>query len=162
MVWFVAGWSIDQANIVIEIQTDVLFVKLLRSDLCIAMEVLIFVAHFKIECLRRFTETDAENAVDFIHHRFFLHAKFIDRSPGFVRFAEGAGKFTKFFCHISCHFACCRRAGCLRHRILRDETVFADNAAQHIPLTTVSERVCKKVGDQSSIYRFLKCVKNAF
>ena len=72
IVGLVFGGRVDDADVLIQIQANVLLIECLRSQVQIPVEVFIFITVLEIKSLWRFSKADAEHVVNGLHH-FILH-----------------------------------------------------------------------------------------
>ena len=159
---FVLGRSVDEADVIVDVDADVLVIEALWSQTAVTMEVAILVAVFKVKALWRFAQADAQHIVDGGKHLFLLLAQLFDAGSVLVSFAQDAGKLAQLFGHVAVHLLGGGGDYTLRHGSFWNQTVLVDKVAQHIPLTAVVERSRNQMGDQSAVAWLIQRFQNAF
>ena len=117
------------------------------------MVFLIFIHIFKIETLRRFSKTHAEESIDLGHHFFFLRLWVASLSDSLAKCGR---TLTELGIQQPIHISRITALVCLLHGALWNNSVFFHQIDKHIPLSAVTYTLGKNVTDNPVIHRTIR------
>ena len=160
-VGLILGGSIDEADIVAQVNAYILFKEALGGQALFTVEVVVLIAVLKGKGLGRLAQADAEQAVDLAQHPGLVGAQLVQALALLVQLAQDAGILPQLLGQRQIHLAAAGRSLGLGVSGRGHHAVLLDQIAEHIPLAAVVHRGHQQIGHQTAIGGLVQRVEDA-
>ena len=160
-VGLILGGSIDEADIVAQVNAYILFKEALGGQALFPVEVVVLIAVLKGKGLGRLAQADAEQAVNLAQHPGLAGAQLVQVLALLVQLAQDAGILPQLLGQRHIHLAAAGRSLGLGVSGLGHHAVLFDQIAEHIPLAAIVHRGRQQIGHQTAIGGLVQRVEDA-
>ena len=161
-IGLVFGGGVDHRDHICQVPPDILAEEFLRRDVADPDKLLVLIPGLPCKAHRRLAESNAEHAVDCLHHLVLARPQLFLVFPCLMGCPELAGIFPELCGHILAQFDRRGRSCCLRHQVFGHDAVFFHQAPEHIPLAAVSQRIVKEKTHHTPVPGLIQRLQHIF